>query len=108
MKCLRYGHPTEKIAYVSQTGKMYQIFQIPADGSGPPNCCWKGHVWTIWIGAPTGKIICSDFVRGRPILAFFSPGEKSPHETHLALKPASLLMRIGSHTPLQARHSGLR
>jgi eukaryotic-like serine/threonine-protein kinase len=72
----------KKIAYISRTGEKYQIYQIPADGSGPPELLLQGPRTDHLDWSSTGKIICSDFIRGRPLLAFFSPGEKSLHEMH--------------------------
>jgi serine/threonine protein kinase len=72
----------KKIAYVSRALKSHEIYQIPADGSGAAELLLRGPRMDHLDWSPTGQIICSDFARGRPMLAIFSPGQNSLQELH--------------------------
>jgi serine/threonine protein kinase len=72
----------KKIAYVSKQSKSYEIYQVPSDGSGPPELLLKGPRMDHLDWSSTGQIVCSDFARGRPLLAVFSPGQNSLREMH--------------------------
>ncbi|HXO37314.1 MAG TPA: hypothetical protein VN872_01680, partial [Candidatus Acidoferrum sp.] len=71
-----------KIAYVSRALKSHEIYQIPADGSGAAELLLRGPRMDHLDWSSTGEIICSDFARGRPLLAVFTPGQNSLHEVH--------------------------
>ncbi|HEV7519720.1 MAG TPA: protein kinase [Candidatus Angelobacter sp.] len=72
----------KKIAYVSRALKSREIYQIPSDGSGAAELLVRGPRMDHLDWSSTGEIVCSDFARGRPLLAVFTPGQNSLHELH--------------------------
>ena len=60
------------ITYVSSDGRTSTLYQIPADGSGPPQVLFNGNKMMPNDWSQDGHLVFMNFERGRPYLAVYS------------------------------------
>jgi len=65
----------KRITYVSRAGNTYYMYEIAADGSGPPGVLVKGAKMLFPDWSPDNHLVFLDFGTGRPHLSVYSPAD---------------------------------